>query len=130
VTATTENVYSTILCNYWTSTVLYVHTWRLIPQFVIPLIFGLPESPRWLYQRGRSDEALQVLCDVYDLPPDAPKVIKEQSEILDNIRMQQEAGEYKWSQLFKRDEFQTGRRVLLAYGLMFIQQLSGVNLIV
>jgi hypothetical protein len=67
---------------------------------------------------------------VYDLPPDAPKIIKEQTEILDNIRMQQEAGEYKWSQLFKRDEFQTGRRVLLAYGLMFIQQLSGVNLIV
>lgn len=39
-------------------------------------------------------------------------------------------GEYKWSQLFKKDELRTGRRVLLAYGLQFMNQMCGVNMIV
>ena len=43
------------------------------------MVFGLPESPRFLYQRGKNEEALSILCDVYDLPPDGPKVVKEQN---------------------------------------------------
>ena len=38
--------------------------------------------------------------------------------------------EYKWSRIFKRDELQTGRRVLLSYGLQFMNQLTGINFIV
>lgn len=94
------------------------------------LVFGLPESPRYLYAHGRSQEALQVLCDVYDRAPDDHKILQEQGEILQALQLEQEHGEYKWSQLFKKDEVQTGRRVLLAYGAMFMQQVSGINLVV
>lgn len=94
------------------------------------MVFGLPESPRYLYRHGRSDEALQVLCDIYDLPPDAPKVTKEQTEVLDAIAIEEEHGEYRWSQLLKRDHVQTGRRVLLAYGMQFMNQMGGINLVV
>ncbi|ADV25162.1 Myo-inositol transporter 1, putative [Cryptococcus gattii WM276] len=111
--------------------------WRLPIAFqivfalvVVLLVFGLPESPRYLYAHGRSEEALQVLCDVYDCAPDDPKILQEQGEILQALQLEQEHGEYKWSQLFKKDEVQTGRRVLLAYGAMFMQQVSGINLVV
>jgi MFS family permease len=87
---------------------------------VIVIVFGLPESPRYLYKHGRGEEALQILCDVYDGTPDSPKIAKENNDVLQALKIEQEHGEYKWSQLFKRDEVQTGRRVLLAYGMQFM----------
>ena len=93
-------------------------------QIVIVLVFGLPESPRYLYKHGRSEEALAILCDVYDGTPNDPKIAKENSEILEALKVEQEHGEYKWSQLLKRDKVQTGRRVLLAYGMQFCNQMG------
>jgi MFS family permease len=43
------------------------------------------------------------------------------------LKLEQEVGEYRWSQLFKRDEIQTGRRVLLAYGMQFMNQMGGIQ---
>ncbi|KAM0715987.1 hypothetical protein Q7P37_008501 [Cladosporium fusiforme] len=97
---------------------------------VIFLVFGLPESPRWLYAHGRNDEALQVLCDVWDGGPDHPKVSAQQKDILEAIELEHKQGEYKWRQILKRDEVQTGRRVMLAYGMQFMNQMGGINLVV
>jgi hypothetical protein len=94
------------------------------------MVFGLPESPRYLYAHGKDEEALEVLCKVYDRPPDDPKIVKEQEEIFEALQVEREQGEYRWSQLLKRDEVQTGRRVLLAYGMQFMNQMGGINLVV
>lgn len=99
-------------------------------QVVIFLVFGLPESPRYLYYHGRDAEALQVLCDVYDRHPEDEKIACEQRDILEALALERKHGEYRWSQLFKRDEVQTGRRVLLAYGMQFMNQVGGINLVV
>lgn len=93
-------------------------------------ISSLPESPRWLYRHNRAEEALQVLCDVYDMGPDDPKVVSESEGILEAIELETLHGEYKWSQILKRDEVQTGKRVLLAYGIQFMNQMGGINLVV
>ena len=87
---------------------------------VIFLVFGIPESPRYLYAHGRNDEAIKVLCDVYDLDPSHPKIIKEQNDVLRALAIEREHGDYRWSELFKRDDVQTGKRVLLAYGMQYV----------
>jgi len=71
-----------------------------------------------------------VLCDVYDLQPEDPKVVSESEEIIEAIKLETLHGEYKWSQILKRDEVQTGKRVLLAYGMQFMNQMGGINLVV
>ena len=83
----------------------------------IVVVFGCPESPRYLYKMGKHDEALQVLCDVYDRQPDDPKIRKEHDEILEALEVEMEHGEYQWQNIFKQDKVQTGKRVLLAYGM-------------
>lgn len=72
---------------------------------------------------------MQVLCDFYDKASDDPKVVIDAEGIFRAIECDDVRGEYKWSQLFKKDEIQTGRRVWLAYGLQFINQMGGVNII-
>jgi hypothetical protein len=101
-----------------------------IKQVVVVLVFGIPESPRWLYAHGRNDEALQVLCEVWDGGPDDPKVSQQQKDILEAIELERKHGEYKWRDIFKRDEVQTGKRVMLAYGMQFMNQMGGINLVV
>ena len=97
---------------------------------MIVLIFGVPESPRWLYAHGRNDDALQVLCEIYDGGPGHHKVSKQQKDILEALELERKHGEYRWRDIFKRDEVQTGRRVMLAYGIQFMNQMGGINLIV
>ncbi|KAL4810027.1 hypothetical protein BDV18DRAFT_150427 [Aspergillus unguis] len=112
-------------------------SWRLPVAFqlvfiavVTILVAGLPESPRWLCRNGLGEEAVRVLCDFYDRPENDPKVVTDAEGIFRAIELDNLRGEYRWSQLLKKDEIQTGRRVLLAYGLQFINQMGGVNIIV
>lgn len=76
---------------------------------VIFLVFGLPESPRYCYQKGRKDEALQILMKVYDRPADDPKIRREEADILEALEMEREHGEYQWRNILKRDRVQTGK---------------------
>ena len=67
---------------------------------------------------------------MFDRGPNDPKVVTESEGILDAIALETVHGEYKWSQLLKKDEVQTGKRVLLAYGMQFMNQMGGINLVV
>jgi hypothetical protein len=69
------------------------------------------------------------MCDVWDSPPEGEKVVKMQTDILEAISLERKHGEYKWRQILKRDDVQTGRRVLLAYGMQFMNQMGGINLV-
>lgn len=92
------------------------------------LVFGLPESPRWLAKRGREDEAVEVLCSVFDLQPSDPFIQGEIEAIRAALSL--EIGQQKVFSLFKKDILQTRRRVILAYMGLFMNQWSGINLVV
>ena len=71
---------------------------------VIFLVLGLPESPRWLLKASKNKQALDVPCDIYDLPPDADKVQNEHGAILKVLEDEHGTAEYRWSQLLKHGE--------------------------
>lgn len=96
---------------------------------VVVLVFGLPDSPRDLFNKGRHDEAVKVLCDVFDKEPDHPSIKKEKAEILHALSLEGES-QKSWLHIFAQDEVQTGKRVLLAYGMQFMNQVGGINLVV
>ncbi|KAH6696579.1 putative transporter, partial [Leptodontidium sp. MPI-SDFR-AT-0119] len=97
---------------------------------VIILVFGIPESPRWLYNHDRADEAIEVLCRVYGKDPTDPLIMHETTQIVDAIRLEEQNGKFQWRSILKKDSVQTGRRVLLAWGVQFMNQAGGINLVV
>ena len=100
-------------------------SWR--PMFyvgVLPaliLFFGMlcmPESPRWLFSRGREKEAMSVLCrtegnDAERVASSLRADIEKESQNLS-----------RWGDLFKST---WKMPVIIAVGLMFIQQFVGIN---
>ncbi|KAL3301636.1 hexose carrier protein, partial [Colletotrichum asianum] len=99
---------------------------------VIFLVFALPESPRWLFNHGRQEEAIEVLCLIYDKDPTDPVILAERSAIqqaiaLESIGTQQGQGFFS---VFKQDRVRTGYRIFLAWFIQFMNQASGINLIV
>ena len=112
--------------------------WRLPIAFqmvfaigVIFLVFGLPESPRWLYNHGQPDEALDVLCRVHDKQPDDRYIVEERDAILHAIEIERRVeGSASWTAMFRKDEVRTRYRVLLAWGMQFMNQVGGINLVV
>ncbi|OQV00417.1 hypothetical protein CLAIMM_05912 [Cladophialophora immunda] len=112
-------------------------SWRLPIAFqtvyaliTIVVVFGIPESPRYLCKIDHFDEALEVLSAVWDKPKDDPAIRKEHDDIVTALAIEREHGEYKWSQLHKSDRVHTTRRVVLAYVINFMNQMAGINMIV
>jgi hypothetical protein len=100
--------------------------------FVVALIFGLPESPRWLCNRGRTDEALEVLSAVFGKERDDAYIISEMSSIKEALAIEQEMeGRASiFSHLIKKDAVKTRNRILLAWLVQFMNQAGGINLVV
>ncbi|CAJ1384442.1 unnamed protein product [Effrenium voratum] len=91
---------------------------QVAPALVLLLgMFLLPRSPRWLVQRGRTEEALAVLQRLRD----EAKAQEEFKEIL--ASWQSSSGEGSWQDMSQRT------RQLLAVGvaLQLLQQLVGMN---
>jgi hypothetical protein len=96
---------------------------------VVFLVWGLPESPRWLANRGREAEAIEVLCAVFDRQADDPFIVEQIDDIREAIAVERQAGAQKISGLFKNDRVKTRRRVILAWFMLFMNQLSGINVV-
>ncbi|OQU98931.1 hypothetical protein CLAIMM_04640 [Cladophialophora immunda] len=93
------------------------------------LVFGLPETPRYLIQKDRTDEAIAVMAKVWGLSPQEPRIAAEIEDIV-KIRQLQHSQPFRWSKILHKDPLQTRWRLFLAVLLLFMNQWTGVNVIV
>ncbi|KAL1993347.1 hypothetical protein VTN49DRAFT_3296 [Thermomyces lanuginosus] len=95
----------------------------------IPIMIYLPESPRWLLLKDRSEEALEVLARLQGkgVKPTDPVVIEAHDSILVAIQEERRDVVPVKDVLLFRDETQNLRRLILSCGTQLMQQFSGVN---
>jgi sugar porter (SP) family MFS transporter len=120
---------------------------QIIPALILACgIVFLPFSPRWLASKGRDAEALASLSKLRQLPEDDPRVRREWMQIRAEATFQQESqrerhpdlqGPGKLQALRRelamwRDCFRRGywRRSMCGIGLMFFQQMVGINALI
>lgn len=85
-----------------------------------------PESPRWLVDHGREDEALEVLADLHgEGDPNNGLVQLEYEEIKAQVHFEKAEGAKSYFDLLKPGIF---RRVTLGCSIQMWSQLSGMNI--
>ncbi|KAF2114845.1 general substrate transporter [Lophiotrema nucula] len=113
-------------------------TWRfpIAFQVVFGLIvliapFWLPESPRWLLTRDRSDEATRVIAALRGLSIHDDETQLEVNIIMDSIRASgHKGGNTPFSALFTGGKTQHFRRMMLGASAQFFQQIGGCNAVI
>jgi MFS family permease len=121
--------------NYGLSYVGGAFAWRFPLAFQFIFIFiiyatvpWLPESPRWLVQHGKDDEALLVLSCLENKDMEDPSVLSQQKEIQFSVQYERDHA-IRWRDLFKPQPEATKplRRLILGAGTQFMQQFEGIK---
>ncbi|KAE8449607.1 hypothetical protein EG329_007937 [Mollisiaceae sp. DMI_Dod_QoI] len=109
--------------------------WRL--PLTIPVIFSVlicsftfffPESPRWLVQKGRMEEAREIITILEDLPADSERAVLE-LEIVRQACDNHAARERGFFDLFKTGRQRLLYRTCLSVLINFCAQMTGANVI-
>lgn len=92
----------------------------------------LPESPRWLTQHGKHEEAVDILAQLHGKGVHAsdPAVVKQKRAIDNALALENAEGPWRISEIFKNGPLKIRRRYVLAIGAQAMQQLSGINVLV
>jgi len=86
----------------------------------------LPETPRYLIKRGKTEKAAKSLSRLRRLDVDHPALIEELAEIQANHDYEMSIGTASYIECFKAPLL---KRLLTGCGLQALQQLTGVNFI-
>ncbi|KAJ9639742.1 hypothetical protein H2204_003535 [Knufia peltigerae] len=91
--------------------------------FVIPVLFLMPESPRWLARKGRTEEARHIIAAVMDKDVDSHEVNAE----MNHIEYTLESTQGSLSMLFKNTKERYFHRAIIAAMSQAMTQLCGCS---
>lgn len=84
----------------------------IVPIFI--LSFLVKESPRWLANHGRNEEALEVVAGLQGTSSDSAEARAAYQEIADAVAFEKSVMVKSWTAMFRNDELSTRRRLLIA----------------
>lgn len=115
-------------CSYINGTASFRIPWglQMIPAIILGIgMLWFPESPRWLVDHGREEEALQILADLHGGGNKKDElVVLEYEEIKQQVDFERSEGAKSYADLFKPGVL---RRFILGCSLQMWSQLSGMN---
>jgi MFS family permease len=100
---------------------------QCFPAIMLLLImFFMPESPRWLANKGRDTEALEIIAKLRGEGSGDEGSIQEYATITKSIAVEKCLGNGDWSELLVPGII---NRLIIAMTLQMCQQLTGINVI-
>lgn len=115
-------------CSFINSNVSFRLPWALqaVPALLLSfLLLFCPESPRWLANHGKEDEAWQVLADIHGKGDrHHPDVLAEYKELQETIEIDRLSANIGYLDLFKPKNIY---RTHLAMWVQIWSQLTGMN---
>ncbi|KAF4609468.1 hypothetical protein D9613_012243 [Agrocybe pediades] len=116
-------------CSYINGVASFRIPWglQMIPAIILSLgMLLFPESPRWLFDHGHEQDALQVLADLHGGGNTKDElVVLEYEEIKQQVHFERTEGAKSYLDLLKGNN---PRRVMLGMSLQMWSQLSGMNI--
>lgn len=92
-------------------------------------VIGLPETPRWLVQHDRHEDARAVIAAIQDKPMDDADVRKTVLDIQVGLEEERRGGPFQFMELFSWGDVQNLRRMLITISIELGQQFTGSNMI-
>ena len=100
--------------------------------FLVLQMLPLPDTPRWLCEQDRGDEAAEILARLQlNQPADVstPEVIALRQQIETAIKIESSGGPFKYRELFTGGKVANWRRMVLCGVVNVQQQFTGANMI-